>query len=258
MYILAIETSCDETSIAITKNQVPLVNLVSSQEKIHAQFGGIVPEVAARKHLEMLPALFDKAIRKAKIKPDKIKIIAATQGPGLITSLLVGFEFAKTLAFALNKKFIPVNHLEGHIYSALPLQKRSRKYPILILLISGGHTQLILSKKQGDYKIVGETLDDAVGEAFDKSARLLDLGYPGGPAISKAANLGNNRAVAFSRPMLDRPNFDFSFSGLKTEVLRITEKRKGKKSGFSKQEKANIAASFQKAVVDKAVELRLV
>ena len=228
-----------------------LSNFVFSQDKIHAQFGGIVPEVAARKHIETIIPAIDYVFKNAKLSLNQIDLIAVTSGPGLITSLMVGVDTAKTLAFVIKKPLAAINHLEGHIYSNwLSIDKfpiSNFQFPILCLIVSGGHTELVLMHNHGKYKVIGQTRDDAAGEAFDKVAKLLNIGYPGGPVISKLANLGNSKAYSFPRPMIAEPNFDFSFSGLKTDVLRLIKKKGGK---FSGQEIKNICASFQAAVVD--------
>ena len=255
MLILAIETSCDETSIAILKDGNKLLsNIVYSQDKIHAEFGGIVPEIAARKHIETIIPTIDKALNKAKVKLDKIDYIAVTNGPGLITSLMIGIDTAKSLSFAHKLPIIPINHIESHIYSNFIEEKSTSEFPVLALIVSGGHTDLILMKDHGKYQEIGSTRDDAAGEAFDKVAKLLNIGYPGGPIISQKADIGNSRAYSFPRPMIDSPNFDFSFSGLKTDVLRLVKKKRGK---FSTQEINNVCASFQTAVVDVLVSKTL-
>lgn len=251
MLILGIETSCDETAAAIFRDNKILSNFVFSQDKIHAQFGGIVPEVAARKHIEIIIPVIKKVFDEAKLSLNQIDLIAVTSGPGLITSLMIGVDTAKTLAFALKKPLTSINHLEGHIYAnwltinEFPIP--NFQFPILCLIASGGHTELVLMRNHGKYKVVGSTRDDAAGEAFDKVAKLLNIGYPGGPAISKLADLGNSKAFSFPRPMMYESNFDFSFSGLKTDILRLVKKKKGK---FSDQDIKNICASFQAAVVD--------
>lgn len=246
MLILAIETSCDETSAAIIKKSKLLSNIVYSQEKMHAKFGGIIPEIAARKHIETIIPTIDKALNKAKVKLEKIDYIAVTSGPGLITSLMVGIDTAKSLSFAHKIPIIPIHHTESHIYSNF-IENKNIKFPALALVVSGGHTDLILMKDHGKYTEIGSTRDDAAGEAFDKVAKLLNIGYPGGPIISKLADLGNSRAYSFPRPMINNNNLDFSFSGLKTDILRLVKKKKGK---FSPQEINNICASFQAAVID--------
>lgn len=251
MLILAIETSCDETAAAVLKdNKKLLSSVLFSQDKIHAEYGGIVPEVAARKHIEIIIPIIDKALKDAKTNLSKIDVIATTSGPGLITSLMVGIDTAKTFSYALKKPLVSVNHMEGHIYSNfIPVKSKEVEidFPALCLITSGGHTELVLMKDHGRYKEIGSTRDDAAGEAFDKVAKLLNIGYPGGPVISRMANLGNAKAYSFPRPMMNEKNFDFSFSGLKTDVLRLVNKKKGK---FSRQEINNICASFQMAVVD--------
>jgi N6-L-threonylcarbamoyladenine synthase len=248
MLILAIETSCDETSVAILKDgQILLSNIVYSQEKIHAEYGGIVPEVAARKHIETIIPTIDKALNKAKLKLNKIDYIAVTNGPGLITSLMIGIDTAKSLSFALKIPIIPIHHTESHIYSNFIEKKFEPVFPALALVVSDGHTDLILMKNHGQYEEIGSTRDDAAGEAFDKVAKLLNIGYPGGPIISEKADLGNSRAYSLPRPMINSADFDFSFSGLKTEVFYLAQK---KKSIFTPQEINNICASFQMAVVD--------
>lgn len=260
MKILALETSCDETAVALieanAKKYKVLANLVSSQINIHKKYGGIVPEVAARKHIEVIMLLLERALARdpaskrlgAKIIPDAI---AVTAGPGLMTSLLVGVETAKTLATVWQKPIVAVNHLEGHILSPVLADQSSANwqkigFPALCLVVSGGHTQLILMKSMGKYQIVGETLDDAAGEAFDKVAKILGLGYPGGPVISRWATSGQPGRVEFARPMMNRQDFNFSFSGIKTSVLYYVQKQKK----ISKQHKADICLEFEKAVVE--------
>lgn len=232
MKILAIETSCDETAAAIIEgsgNKVTVLsNIVSSQIDIHKKYGGVVPEVAAREHVRQILPVINEALETAGIKKEntkkEIKAIAVSQGPGLITSLLTGIETAKSLAYAWNLPVIPINHIEGHIYSNFIDEAPTKKdFPILILTVSGGHTQLVLMKDHGKYKMIGETRDDAAGEAFDKAAKLLEVGYPGGPEISKLASQFNAVAVGeekinLPRPMIYSPDFDFSFSGLKTAI----------------------------------------
>ncbi|MDD5290142.1 MAG: tRNA (adenosine(37)-N6)-threonylcarbamoyltransferase complex transferase subunit TsaD [Patescibacteria group bacterium] len=254
MKILAIETSCDETSAAVLnleRGQFNLLsNIVSSQVKIHAKFGGVVPEVAARMQMEMILPVIDESLIAANIKLKNIDYLAVTYGPGLITSLTVGVETAKSLAFALKKTLIPTNHLAGHLLANfLPNKKITDiKFPALGLIVSGGHTLLVLMKNESNYKIIGETLDDAVGEAFDKVAKILNLGYPGGPIISKLANNGNSVAFNFPRPMLNSGDLNFSFSGLKTAVF-YTLKHKNIKT-LKQKEINDVCASFQVACVD--------
>jgi N6-L-threonylcarbamoyladenine synthase len=252
MKILAIETSCDETSSAvlqIERGQFNLLsNVVSSQVKTHAKFGGVVPEVAARMQMEMILSVIEESLAAASLKLKDIDYLAVAYGPGLITSLTVGVETAKTLALALNKPLISTNHLIGHLFANfLPNKKISEiKFPALGLIVSGGHTILVNVKNESTYKIIGETLDDAVGEAFDKVAKILNLGYPGGPIVSKRVAEGNPNAFNFPRPMLNSKDFNFSFSGLKTAVLYATQKIKN----IKEKEINNVCASFQEACVD--------
>jgi len=238
MRILAIESSCDDTAVAIVEEgHRVLVNLVSSQEKLHAKYGGVVPEVASRRHLEVIYPLIELALKRARLTPDKISAIAVTTHPGLLGSLLVGVNAAKTLGYLWNKPVVGVNHLAGHIYAGW-LGKAKIQYPLVSLVTSGGHSEIVLTRKMGEYKYLGGTLDDAAGEAFDKVARHLKLGYPGGPAVALRAMAGRPAKVALPRPMLDEDNFDFSFSGLKTAVTRVVGRR------------ADIAREFQEAIVE--------
>jgi N6-L-threonylcarbamoyladenine synthase len=255
MIILGIEISCDDTGIALIEGNQRgcriLSNVVSSQVKIHAPYGGIVPNLAARAHLENIKPCLEEALKEAK-KP-KIDLMAVTIGPGLIPSLLVGINFAKALAYSWPKPITGINHIEGHIYAnwlprdSSPSVQNDRKiqFPILCLVVSGGHTQLILMKGHGDYKLLGETRDDAAGEAFDKVAKLLNLGYPGGPIISQKAQKGNPQSFDLPRPMLNSDDFDFSFSGLKTAVLYLV-----KDKTLAPKYINDMAASFQQAVID--------
>lgn len=264
MKIFAIETSCDETSFAllnVTKVGFDLQqHIIASQATTHSKYGGVVPEVAARMHLEVLLPLLDKSIGLKAIK--QADLFAVTAGPGLITSLMVGTETAKALALALNKPLQPINHMEAHIYANwltyLELFKEDKKiFPSLALVVSGGHTELVLMKGHGQYQLIGQTLDDAAGEAFDKVAKILNLGYPGGPIVSKRALDGDPTAIDFPRPMLNKNNFDFSFAGLKTAVLYYVQKQV--KNGGAIHELPvpeinNICASFQAAVCDVLVK----
>lgn len=251
MRILGIETSCDETSVAlldVSKGVARIAkHLTASQILKHAEYGGVVPEVAARLHAETLPLLIDELGVSAK----DIDGIAVTRGPGLITSLRVGTDFARTLAYGWNRPLVGVNHIEGHIAANWIGKKVATAYrfPALVLVVSGGHTELILMKGFGTYERIGSTLDDAAGEAFDKVAKMLDLGYPGGPAVSKRAALGNPETFAFPRPLLNKPDFDFSFSGLKTAVLYTLQRKKE----WSAEDVNDICASFQAAVVETLV-----
>ncbi len=253
MNILAIETSCDETAAAVVINGQIKSNIIASQVLTHAKFGGVVPEVAARSHITAILPAIDQALTQAQTRLTDLDLIAVTQGPGLATSLMVGVDTAKALGAVLNIPVVPINHLEGHIYANFVNQEsriKNHKFPALILTVSGGHTMLVLMKGHGQYKIVGETLDDAAGEAFDKTAKMLGLGYPGGPALSKLAKKGNPQAYNLPRPMINSKNLNFSFSGLKTAVLYTIRDfaRSSKKpdSGI----KQDLAASTQQAIVD--------
>lgn len=247
MKILAIETSCDETAAAVVKDGRVLCNIIASQAALHNQYGGVVPEVAAREHVPVIIPTIKLALKEAKTKLKDIDYIAVTQGPGLATSLHVGIDTAKTLALALGKPLLPVNHMEAHIYANFV--ESEVEFPALILVVSGGHTMLVVMKGHGNFKIVGETLDDAAGEAFDKTAKILGLGYPGGPQISKLAENGNDTAFNFPRPMIKSRDLDFSYSGLKTAVLYEVQKHKI----IDNSTKQDLAASLQSAIIDTLV-----
>ncbi len=240
--ILGIETSCDETAAALVLggNDV-LSSVVSSQIDIHARFGGVVPEVASRAHLESVIPVVQEAVRTAGIDPSRIDGVAATVGPGLIGALLVGVSTAKALALVWDKPFIGVNHMEAHLYAGL-LDDPTLQFPLVVLLVSGGHTMLVEMVDHGTYRMLGRTIDDAAGEAYDKVARYLDLGYPGGPAIDAAAQKGNPEAINFPRAMM-HDGLNFSFSGLKTSVINHVRKN-------PEVSNIDVAASFQAAVVD--------
>ncbi|MFH1207695.1 MAG: tRNA (adenosine(37)-N6)-threonylcarbamoyltransferase complex transferase subunit TsaD [Patescibacteria group bacterium] len=249
MIILGIETSCDETAVSVVEGKgervKALSHVVASQVKTHLKYGGVVPEVAAREHMiAMIPTL-NAALLQSRIKPEKLDAIAVTSGPGLITALRVGTQAAKTLSYAWKKPLLGVNHIEGHILANWFI-KKTIKLPALCLVVSGGHTELILMKKHGDYHLIGNTLDDAAGEAFDKVAKLLNIQYPGGPKIQKLAEQGNPAAFDFPRPMLNSANYNFSFSGLKTSVLYFVKKH----PEVIRNAKADLCASFQQAIVD--------
>ena len=240
--ILGIETSCDETAAAVVMGGDDVVSsVVSSQIDVHAEFGGVVPEVASRAHLESINPVVRRAIDDAGIDEHRIDAIACTVGPGLIGALLVGVSSAKALALAWNTPFVGVNHLEAHLYASF-LEDPTLEFPLVVLLVSGGHTMLVEMQGHGDYRLLGRTIDDAAGEAFDKVARYLELGYPGGPAIDRAATEGDPGAVNFPRAMMD-DGLNFSFSGLKTSVVNFVRKHPGVSS-------VDIAASFQQAVSD--------
>lgn len=244
VYILAFESSCDETSVAIIKNgNIPIATVVLSQMDIHALYGGVVPEIASRKHVENITLVIEEALKNASMSMDDISAIAVTYGPGLIGSLLVGVCAAKTLAYIYQKLLIPVHHIAGHIYAnnlVKPLQ-----FPLIALVVSGGHTELIYMKENYSFEKIGETLDDAVGEAYDKVARVLGLSYPGGPTIDKYAHEGKD---TYSLPLpKDDKTYDFSFSGLKSAVINVVHKEKQKKNQINIQ---NMATSFQNRVVE--------
>ncbi|KGI36836.1 tRNA (adenosine(37)-N6)-threonylcarbamoyltransferase complex transferase subunit TsaD [Clostridium tetani] len=250
--ILAIESSCDETSAAVVVNgREVLSNVISSQIDIHKKFGGVVPEVASRKHIEAISLVVQEAIKEANMDYEELDAIAVTYGPGLVGALLVGLQYAKGLSYALNKPLIGVNHIEGHI-SANYIQHKDLEPPFLCLVVSGGNTFIVYIKDYGEYEIMGETRDDAAGEAYDKVARAIGLGYPGGPKIDKLAREGNENAIKFPRAKFHEENtLDFSFSGLKSSVLNYLNTMEMKKEEINK---ADVAASFQKAVVDFLVD----
>ena len=244
MLILGIETSCDETAAAIVDDQRRiLANEILSQVAEHQAFGGVVPEIAARAHLDHLGALVERALATAGCELPQIDAIAATAGPGLIGGLIVGVTFAKTLAAASGKPFIAVNHLEAHALTARLTDDVA--FPYLLLLVSGGHTQLLLVEAVGQYWPLGGTIDDAAGEAFDKLAKLLGLGFPGGPALEKEALNGDSKRFALPQPLAGRPGCDFSFSGLKTAARQLVEKLP---QPLSEQDRADMAASFQASI----------
>jgi len=247
VYILALESSCDETAASVNKNGLEVLsNVVSSQIELHKKFGGVVPEIASRKHLELILPVIDEALEKADIEYSDLDAAAATYGPGLVGGLLVGLTAAKTISLMLNIPLIGVNHIAGHIYSNFISNPNIEK-PLICLTVSGGHTDLLYFEDFKGYKILGRTRDDAAGEAFDKIARFMGLGYPGGPAVEKAAELGDPEAVDFPRAITDQNSFDFSFSGLKTAVMNYINNQKQRGIDINK---ADVAASFQEAVVD--------
>ena len=246
---LGIETSCDETGVALYSAEKGLIaHALHSQVDLHAVYGGVVPEIASRDHIRMLLPLIQQLMDEAGIeKPDAI---AYTAGPGLVGALMVGGGMANGLGLAWDCPVVAVHHMEGHLLAPM-LEENAPEFPFLALLVSGGHSLLIAVRELGDYKILGTTLDDAAGEAFDKTAKLLGLGYPGGPLLAALAEEGNDSAYAFPRPMLNKPTLDFSFSGLKTAVM--LEVRKAEASGEIEACRADIAASFQRAAVDTLV-----
>lgn len=240
--ILGVETSCDETAAALVMGGYDVVSsVVSTQVDLHADFGGVVPEIASRAHLDVLNPVIARSIVEAGIEESRIDAVACTVGPGLIGALLVGVSAAKALALAWDVPFIGVNHMEAHLYAA-SLEDPTLEFPLVVLLVSGGHSMLVEMQDHGRYRLLGQTIDDAAGEAFDKVARFLDLGYPGGPAIDEAALLGDPEAIRFPRALMD-DSYNFSFSGLKTSVMNYVRKHPDVSS-------ADVAASFQAAVVD--------
>lgn len=243
--ILAIESSCDETSVAIVKNgKDVLSNIVSSQIDIHKQFGGVVPEVASRHHIEIIMQVIEEALGEAGVTMDEVDAICVTQGPGLVGSLLVGLTAAKTLAYALDKPLIAAHHIAGHIYAANI--DNDIKYPALALVVSGGHTELVLVKDELEFEIIGSTQDDAVGEAYDKVARQMNLEYPGGPKVDKLAKEGQD-TYNLPRAMIDSNDYNFSFSGMKSAVLNLMHNAKQRGQVIINED---LAASFQAAVMD--------
>lgn len=252
MKVLGIESSCDETAVAVVDDAGRVwADQIHSQIATHADYGGVVPELASRAHIQHIAPLVARALDEAGLAPEELDGVAAASGPGLVGALLVGLSFAKGLAMAAGVPFIGVHHMEGHLMSPFlnlgPGEKTEIDYPFMALLVSGGHTQLMNVKAFGDYELVGQTLDDAVGEAFDKGAKMLGLGYPGGPAVAKLAEGGNGSAVAFPRALRDKKRLDFSFSGLKT-ALRTYLLEAGEEA-----HKRDIAASYQEAIVDALV-----
>ncbi len=250
--ILGIETSCDETAAGIVEDGSRLLaNAVASQVHLHAQYGGVVPELASRQHLQAIVPVVEEALRQASCRLADLDAVAVTYGPGLAGALLVGANFAKALAFALDLPLIPVNHLEGHIYAAWLEREESPRFPVLALIVSGGHSDVVLMQDHGRYSRLGETVDDAAGEAFDKVARLLGLGFPGGPAIDRLAASVPPARLRLPRAKLQRP-YDFSFSGLKTKVLRLVRGKEGPPPAIPE-----LAAAFQESVVDSLVAAAL-
>lgn len=245
--ILGIESSCDETAAAVVKNgREVLSNVISSQIELHKLYGGVVPEIASRKHIEKINQVIEEALEEAKVTLEDIDAIAVTYGPGLVGALLVGVAEAKAISYATGKPLVGVHHIEGHV-SANYIENKELEPPFLCLIVSGGHTHLVIVKDYGEYEIVGRTRDDAAGEAFDKVARAIGLGYPGGPKIDKLAKEGNKHAISFPRAKVAENEYDFSFSGVKSAVLNYINgcNMKGEEINC-----ADVAASFQEAVVD--------
>jgi N6-L-threonylcarbamoyladenine synthase len=249
--ILAIESSCDETAAAVVINgREMLSNIIASQIDIHAKFGGVVPEVASRKHIEVISAVVQEALDKANLTLEDIDAVGVAYGPGLVGALLVGMQYAKSLAYSMGKPLIGVNHIEGHICANF-IEHKDLKPPFVCLVVSGGHTFIVHMKDFGDFEVIGQTRDDAAGEAYDKVARAIGLGYPGGPKIDKLSKEGNAEAIKFPRANFHDDTLDFSFSGLKSAVLNYLNKME-----MTGQEinRADVAASFQKALVDVLVD----
>ncbi|WP_086930913.1 tRNA (adenosine(37)-N6)-threonylcarbamoyltransferase complex transferase subunit TsaD [Agarilytica rhodophyticola] len=252
MRVLGIETSCDETGVAVyDSEQGLLAHELYSQVAVHSEYGGVVPELASRDHVRKLIPLIDRVLNAAD-SHEKIDGVAYTSGPGLIGALLVGASVGRSLAYSLGCPAIGVHHMEGHLLAPL-LEENPPAFPFVALLVSGGHTQLVEVKSIGDYTLLGESLDDAAGEAFDKTAKMLDLDYPGGPNVARIAEKGDRARFTFPRPMTDRPGLDFSFSGLKTFTLNTVTKYAGDNGLPDDQTCADIAAAFQEAVVDTLV-----
>ncbi len=249
MFVLGIETSCDETGASVVKdgNEV-MSDTVASSLEFHKRYGGVVPEIATRYHLEVIDYVVKDSLRSAGITLKDIDLVAVTQGPGLVGALLVGISFAKSLSYSLGIPVVGVNHLWAHIYSGF-IGRPNVKFPIMGLVVSGGHTSLVLCEDIGKFRLLGQTRDDAIGEAFDKVAKILGLGYPGGPAIENAARRGDPESVRFTLPYLGDDSYDFSFSGMKTAVLYHVKGRK-----LTAAMTADIAASFQKAAIGAIVE----
>ncbi|MCR5154714.1 MAG: tRNA (adenosine(37)-N6)-threonylcarbamoyltransferase complex transferase subunit TsaD [Lachnospiraceae bacterium] len=251
VYILAIESSCDETAAAVVKNgRDVLSNVISSQIALHTLYGGVVPEIASRKHIENINPVIEQALLDAKMELSDVDAIGVTYGPGLVGALLVGVAEAKAIAYAAKKPLVGVHHIEGHV-SANYIENKDLEPPFLCLIVSGGHTHIVVVKDYGKYEIIGRTHDDAAGEAYDKVARAIGLGYPGGPKIDKVAKEGNKEALAFPRAVVEGCPYDFSFSGLKSAVLNYLNQAEMKGEEIVQ---ADVAASFQAAVVDVLVD----
>lgn len=255
MLVLGIESSCDETAAAVVRNgNAILSSVIASQIELHQPYGGVVPEIASREHLAKIDTVIDQALGQAATTLDEVDAIAVTQGPGLVGSLLVGVCYAKALAFGLEKPLIAVNHIEGHVYSVV-FENPPIEYPALALIVSGGHTNIFFVPRAGEYKVVSRTRDDAAGEAFDKVAKMLGLGYPGGPAIEAVARKGDPRSVKFTKAKISDGRPDLSFSGLKTAVSRYIRENEISNEGVGLKDQmiADLAASFQAAVVEALV-----
>jgi N6-L-threonylcarbamoyladenine synthase len=249
--ILALETSCDETSAAVVADGTEVMsNIISSQIDVHRKFGGVVPEVASRKHLELMNQVMEEALTAAGLKFEDLAAVAVTYGPGLVGALLVGVSAAKAIAYGLDIPLVGVNHLEGHIYANF-LCEPGLDFPLLCLVVSGGHTDLVHIAGHGDCRVIGRTRDDAAGEAFDKVARVIGLGYPGGPLIDRLAREGNPKAISLPRAYLEEGSLDFSFSGLKSAVIYTLQRAEQRGQEINK---SDLAASFQQALIDVLVD----
>lgn len=251
MNVLGVETSCDETSVAVLSGDILKANLISSQH-FHQLYGGVVPELSSRAHIQRIQPLLKEALSASNLNLEDVDLISATAGPGLIGAVLVGYTFARGLAFSLGKNIVPVNHIEGHIYSGFLMEEKPR-FPILVLVVSGGHTLLVIVENYLKMKIIGTTIDDAAGEAFDKVAKTLGLGYPGGPKIQNAASAIDKVDFEFPVAQLNS-KFDFSFSGLKTSVLRHVQKKFGTSEKLNVENVAEISFAFQKSVVKALIQ----
>ena len=258
MIVLGIESTCDETAAAIVKDGHEILsNIISSQIDLHREFGGVFPELACRTHIDMIIPIIDEAIKKANITKDEIDLIAVAHGPGLIGAVLIGLNVAKALSLAWQKPFIGVNHIEAHLYSAMMDNIDNLIFPSLGIIISGGHTMLVKIQDVGKYELIGNTIDDAIGEAFDKVASILDLPYPGGPEVEKLSRKGDSSKYFFKAAKLKDAPYNFSFSGLKTKVLYTVKGQSSKKdspTSIASEEKKHIAASFQKTAFSDLIE----
>lgn len=255
MLILGIETTCDETGCSVVKDGMTILsNVVTSQIDLHSEYGGVVPELACRRHVDVMIPVLHEALNKAKVTLNDIDLIAVAQGPGLIGALLIGINTAKALAWSLQKPLVGINHIEAHLYAALMSTPEEVQYPCLGVVLSGGHTSLVLMKELGKYDLIGQTVDDAIGEAFDKAAKVLDLPYPGGPQIEKLAAKGDSYRFAFRAGKIKGKPFDFSFSGLKTGVLYAVRDIKEANTILTAKDKSDIAASFQRVAFEDVIK----
>ena len=260
MIVLGIESTCDETAASIVVDGFKILsNVIASQDDIHSIYGGVFPELASRRHVEVIIPIIEEAIRKAKISIDDIDLISVANKPGLIGSILIGLNTAKALAFAWNKPFVGINHIEAHLYAAMMTREnlKNLEFPAIGVVISGGHTLILEIENIGKYRKLGTTIDDAIGEAFDKTANILGLSYPGGPAIEKLAKDGDDSYFSFKKPKIDNNIFNFSFSGLKTKVLYTAKGQGANKNSpliISENEKKHLAASFQRVAFEDVIE----